>query len=279
MSSRCPRLTRIAAAALALSAAGPVLAQSRPPPAFPPYPAVRSLPAVSDWLRRYSDIPRSRLVGLGPDSLFAVEPAPQPGPPPALRVVIRQEAVTPEFAKRLGGRSASMVADIDCPGRRVFQREVDLYVGSNRQGASRRLGAAKDWQAIPPGTYMEQVMQAVCDPQWRAPYAAEAAPSVRAAAIPPPPPSAPAASPRAVPAAGAVSARAELGRFDSADAALAAWGAAASAAPGARLRIELAVVQGRTHYRALVEGFAGRAPAEAFCRSVQAGGRGCAVVD
>jgi hypothetical protein len=276
---------QIAASALVLAIAGPVVAQSRPPPAFPPYPAVRSLPAVADWLRRYSDIPQARLVGLGPDSLFAVEPAPQPGPPPGLRTIIRQEAVTPEFAKRLGGRSASMVADIDCQGRRVFQREVDLYVGSNRQGASRRLGAAKDWQAIPPGTYMEQVMQAVCDPQWRAPYAAAPpqTPAVAVAAARPAPFPDPASRavqrPAVSPPVASENLRAELGRYDSTEAALAAWRAAAPAAPGARLRIELAVAGGRTQYRALVEGFTGRAEAEAFCRSLQSADATCAVLD
>jgi hypothetical protein len=268
-----PRLAQIGTV-LALALGGDAAAASHAPPAFPPYPAVRSLPAVADWAQRYSDLPLATIVGVGADSVFAVERTADQPMPPFVRVVIRQEAVTPEFSKRLGGRSAAMTVDIDCEGRRVFQRAVFLYVGSNRQGPSRELGAAKDWQAIPPGTYMERVRVAVCDPNWRPLYTS-------GVLMAPPGPSQSAPRPQApIPARPALApGRADLGRFDSADAALAAWGKAGSAAAGRQLRMELSTAGGRTLYRALVEGFASRDETDAFCRKLQAAGAQCAVVD
>ena len=316
MSQPRPILKQLAAGLLALDTAttalvlaGPALAQ--PHPAFPPFPEVRSLPAIATWVRKNSDLPLATVVGIGSDSVFAVERSSEQPAPPAVRAVIRQEAITPDFAKRLGGRSASMLVDVDCEGRRVFQRGVDLYTGSNRQGPSRQLGAAKDWQAIPPGTFMERVMVAVCDPTWRAPYsdraAARGVPApapqyappqytvrpyapvaqaaapyvapVEAAPLPPPPPP-PTALPRTAPSpASSRGARVELGQYDSTDAALSFWRAADLASTGKRLRIELTTLAGRTRFRALVEGFVDHADAESFCRSVRDLGGVCSVVD
>jgi hypothetical protein len=313
MTPRRPLLIQTtAAAALMLVAAGPALAQ-KTPPSFPPFPTQRSLTAVADWTRRYSDVP-----------LFAVELSPEQAPPPGVRAVIRQEAITPDFAKRLGGRSVSMVADIDCDGRRVFQRGVDLHTGSNLQGPSRQLGAAADWQAIPPGTYMDRVMAAVCNPTWRPLYAAApvappapapgqpvgpsnlpvpyatlnarvprtpAAPSVAQSPAPPlqaapyatletrtvPVPPSPRAAP---PPARAGGGRVELGLFGSTDEAIAAWRSiSGTAAVGRRLRIELTVDGRQTLYRALVEGFANRLEAETACAAMNSYGVDCAVVN
>jgi hypothetical protein len=303
MTPRRPALTQFAAGALALAVAAPALAQPKAPPAFPPFPAQKSLTAIADWTRRYSDVPVDRIVGVGADSLFAVELSPEQAPPPGVRAVIRQEAITPEFAKRLGGRSVSMTADIDCAGHRVFQRGVDLHAGSNLQGPSRRLGAAADWQAIPPGTYMERVMAAVCNPTWRPLYDTSAPKPVPVApplaALPPAPAPLPApqpvpaapqyarvapqyapleASPRAAPPpAPAGSARVELGLFSSSNEAVAAWRAASAKAPGKRLRIELTVDGRQTLYRALIEGFASRLEAETACASMTSTGIDCVV--
>ena len=317
MSKRRPRLMQFAAAAVALDAAAaltvavatPVLAQHGAPPAFPPFPETRSAPAIATWLRRNSDLPLTTVVGVGADSVFAVERRSDPAASPGVRAMIRQEAITPDFAKRLGGRSATMTVDIDCQGRRVFQRAVDLYTGSNRQGPSRQLGAAKDWQAIPAGTFMERVMVAVCDPAWRPPYSGDPmqtrvviapppaqpqpapvpaqpqpqpypapAPVYSPAPVPPPPPAPP--SPRATPlVASARGTRAELGVYDSADAALSFWRAADLGAGGRRLRLELSASGGRTLYRAVVEGFSTHAEVLSFCRMVADLGADCAVVD
>ena len=273
-------------AAALLLACCPVLARAAVP-AFPPYPATRTQAAISDWTARYTDVPPGQLVAVGTDSLFALAPAPNPAlaPPSAVRVVVRQEAISPDFARRLGGRSAALTADIDCQGRRVFQRGVELYVGSNRQGSARSLGAASDWQAIPAGTYMEKVMAAACDPAWRSPFLAPPRTVAQAPAATPyaPPPASPPYAIQPPPAptpalARGGGARAELGRFASVDAALAAWRDLAAAVPEAAGRpVRIEITNGA--YRALLDGFAGRAEADAFCTAAQRAGKACRAVE
>ena len=272
VSSRNPSLATLAAT-LAL-AGGPVLAQAQArAPAFPPFPATRGAAAIADWTTRYTDVPLGQVVAVGADSLFALDPASSQAAAPAMRVLVRQEAIAPDFARRLGGRSAVMSADIDCAAHRVFQRGVQLYVGSNRQGSARALPPAADWQPIPAGTYMERVMVAACDPDWRSPFIASLQAAAPAAAPPPrytsPPYQAP---PAPAPAPGGD--RVEIGRFASVDAALAAWRELASALPAAAGRpVRIEITGGQ--YRALLDGFAGPGEADAFCGAVLRAGKPC----
>jgi hypothetical protein len=132
-------------------------------PAYPTFPTGSTLPEVAAWVRANTSLDLGAVVGVGADSIFALEPTRETAAPPAVRATIRQEVINAAFAVSLGGRSAVMVADIDCGGRRVFQRALDLYAGNNRQGAVRRLGAASDWQDVPRGTFMDGVVAAICD--------------------------------------------------------------------------------------------------------------------
>jgi hypothetical protein len=283
-------------------------------PAYPPYPAVKTLQAVGQWVQAQTDIPLQTVVGIGKDSIFSVEPGRDRSVAPAIRVIIRQEAIDPDFTNRLGGRSAVMTVDLDCAGRRVFQRSLELYAGSNRKGAVQHLGAGTDWRAVPAGSYMDAVLASVCQPGYRALYAQGAAPSTQPAApraavsyappapaappyvparpagvavAPLPAPSAPAYAPappaaRPIPASvaqAAAGARIEIGRYPSANDAIRAADVLAQAYPGTlagkQRRIEVSTAGGRTEFRSLVEGFDSRAAAESFCRLLQAGGRPC----
>jgi hypothetical protein len=60
-----------------------------------------------------------------------------------------------------------MTADVDCAGTRVLQRRLDIYAGADAHGAVRALGAGAAWEDVPPGTFMDDVMAAVCDPAYR----------------------------------------------------------------------------------------------------------------
>ena len=157
---------RIAALAVSAAMFGHAGAQAAVP-AYPPFPTGESLPEIADWLRANTSVPLGAVVGVGADSVFALEPTQDEAEPPILRVSIRQEVIKASFAAQLGGRSAVMVADIDCKGHRVFQRSLELYAGNNRQGAVRRMGAANDWQDVPPGTFMDDVVLSVCDPNYQ----------------------------------------------------------------------------------------------------------------
>ncbi|OYX34503.1 MAG: hypothetical protein B7Y99_05280 [Caulobacterales bacterium 32-69-10] len=254
-------------------------------PAYPPYPAVRNVETIRQWVGAQTDIAPGTVVGIGQDSVFSVEPGrDRLAAAPAIRVSIRQEAIDPDFTRRLNGRSAVMTVDLDCSNRKVFQRALALYAGSNRQGAVRQLGAGTAWRDVPRGSYMDAVVNAVCDPGWRPLYpanprlAANAPP--RATAAPILAPTAPASPVRSEASTSATAfSRAEYGRFGSATAALQAAQALDLAFPDAMAgkprRIELLTAGGRTEFRGLVEGFASPAEVETFCRRLQTAGRTC----
>jgi hypothetical protein len=157
---------RIAAFAVSTATLALAVTAQAAAPAYPPYPTGRTLPEIAAWLRAQTTVDLGAVVGVGADSVFALEPTREAAQPPTIRATVRQEIINPAFAASLGGRSAVMVADIDCEGHRVFQRALDLYAGNNRQGAVRHLGAAADWQAVPPGTFMDDVVAAVCEPDY-----------------------------------------------------------------------------------------------------------------
>jgi hypothetical protein len=259
-------------------------------PAYPPYPAVRNVATVGQWVRTQTDVPPTTVVGIGQDSLFSVEPGRDPTAAPNVRVRVRQEAIDPDFTRRLGGRSAVMTIDVDCSGRRVFQRALALYAGSNRKGQVRQLGAGTDWRPVPEGSYMDAVLGAVCDPGHRPLYTADArgAPGVPATA--PAAPLAPVSSPAVFPSPAPVAApapvpapvfrRVEYGRFASVAAALQAAQGLDAAFPelmaGKQRRLEVSSPDGRAEFRGLIEGFPTPADAAAFCARLQAAGRACA---
>ena len=275
-------------------------------PAYPPYPAVKTPQAVDQWVRAQTDVVPTTVVGIGQDSIFSVEPGRDRTSGPWTRVVIRQEAIDPDFTRRLGGRSAVMTVDLDCAKKQVFQRGLELYAGSNRQGAVRRMGEGTEWRAIPPGSYMDKVLEASCTSGYRpvfaaappppAPYAPPAyspAPTPRpayAAPVAPPAayaraPAAPAPANARPPRAYAASAqgpagRVEYGRFASTADALQAAQDLAAAYPqvlaGKQRRVELSTTGGRVQFRGMVEGFSSRTEAESFCRRLQSEGRACA---
>lgn len=275
----------LACAAVLACASAPAFAQGRPP-AYPPYPAVRTAEAVGQWVRAQTDIPLTTVVGIGQDSIFSVDPVRDRSVAPAVRVSIRQEAIDPDFTRRLGGRSAVMLVDLDCAKRQVYQRALALYDGSNRQGAVRQLGDGKVWRDVPKGSYMDAVVAAVCDPGYRPLYASTGpspratAPAAVAAAAPPAAYARPETprQPDPIIIPGLYS-RIEFGRFASTAAALQAAQALDLAYPdimaGKQRRVELSIQGGRTEFRGLVEGFSSPAEAAAFCRRLQAGGRPC----
>jgi hypothetical protein len=152
------------AAALAAQT-GLASAQPRAVRADPPYPARQTLTAVADWVGRNTNMSLGAVIGVGDGAVFALEPA-TGATPPIVRVRIRQEATQADTAQRLGGRSAVMTIDIDCARSRVFQRGLVLYKGANRMGPVQNLGAGAGWQAVPPGTFMDNAVAAICDPSY-----------------------------------------------------------------------------------------------------------------
>jgi hypothetical protein len=179
------RASRVSSWAMALTASAAAWTAHAATPAYPAFPTASDLPTVAAWLRAQTDADLGAVVGVGEESVFILEATRDTTTPPAIRATVRQEVINPEFAAALGGRSAVMVGDVDCERRRVFQRALDLYAGNNKQGAVRRLGAASDWQDVPPGTFMDNVVAAVCEPDYVPIFPSGQVAAAPAAPIPP----------------------------------------------------------------------------------------------
>jgi hypothetical protein len=132
------------------------------PAAYPEYPTDRSRESIVAWLRQ-TDLEPTSVIGVSDDALYAVEATPGPGvPAPQRRVAVRQEALSADFARTIGGRSLVMVVDIDCATKRVFQRELRLYKANNKLGSMQPLGGGRDWETPPSKSAMEGAVTAVC---------------------------------------------------------------------------------------------------------------------
>ena len=265
-------LLLLAAVAFGGAAAGPV-----------PYPESSEPGALAAWLKAETRLKPDQVVVAGPDSLFAIEVRPNPPSVANGRSIrLRQEVVRPAFVAVLGGRSAALDLDVDCAGRRVMRQGFDVYAAPNLAGAAQKLGGDSHWTKAEAGTALEAVIDGACDPLAPRPFDA-LKPQLAAAA-----PSAIEAEPREAATAaglrGAVGASpnlvAELGDYPSVEAAEAAWRDAAAQAPqmaDRSPRLEMESVGATTSYRALIDGFSGRAEAEALCRTLVKAGKTCRV--
>jgi hypothetical protein len=162
MRARTPArgLATLIASACALACSVPATAAT---PAYPPFPTSIAVPDVAAWLRDNTNVDLGAVVGISNASVFSLEPAADAATPPIVRSVIRQEVINEDFARQMGGRTIVMTADVDCTERRVFQRSLDLYAGNNKQGAVRAMGAGLDWADVPPGTFINNAVAALCD--------------------------------------------------------------------------------------------------------------------
>jgi len=292
-----------AAAAAALILATAAQAADTRATAFPAFPRSKGAPAAIQWLLNETNLPLDKVTAISDSAIFALVEG--PNAPPAgggpLTVRMREEVLNAETAKTVGGRSALMIMQLDCGPRRLKLDALEVYEGSNLQGAMKRQRGG-DWLVAPPDSYLADVIAAGCDPGYRYPYAAvpaaapaqtaaappskppppkppEPAPSAAAAALrpsmPPPPPTA-AANPPPARVGGAF--QAQVGSFNSSEA---AWAELAKLAATYRTQmtghsqaVERSTATPRMH-RALVGGFASLRDAEAFCTALRADRRPC----
>lgn len=280
------------AAALWLATAAAASAQDAPPN-YPP--SLRREPLLL-WLQRQTDIAPERVLAVTPQALTAtisVFPA-EGGPGP--RVVIRAEALNSESYERAEALSWHMSVNTDCAARRVKLGATTGYAARNLLGEPRVLRPAEtEWRTPGPGTALESVWRAGCDPAFKGPFQSASlkvaqadAPAAAApepsrveppAAAPPPavpatPPVSPPARPSAPPSGAAV---AQVGALPSEAEAKALLARLAGQIGEREHWVETATVGGRVWRRAIVGGFADAAEAARFCADIKAGGGDCFV--
>jgi hypothetical protein len=289
-----------AAAAMAALLAGPTQAQvarpaaptfiGAPPP--PNFPTALDRDTLLAWLRRETDVLPDRVVAVTPQALTAVVSTFPAGGGQGPRVVIRAEALSAETYARTGALSWHVSLSADCAGRRVKLGDTTGYPERNLLGERKMLRPAEsDWRTPEAGTALESALRAACEPDFKGPFASEAAPGATPAPAPPATPPAAAPRPAAVPPAAPKPApatpktataqpppRASLSVQVGAYADQAEAQAALAKLPQDRSRsLEQATVGGRTWYRLIVWGFATAQDAQRYCDQRKAAGGACFV--
>jgi cell division septation protein DedD len=262
------------------------------------FPAGTTRQAVLDWLRQSTNIPPERVASVSPDSVVAIMARSAESTPGAYRVVIRGEVVDAKAFAKDGVLSWHASVYVDCTAGRARQGAITGYPARNLLlGGRTTQSADTDWRSGSEEAHLKGVREAVCVEDFRWPLAGPAqvtaaaerakppAPSlpVRQAARPPAPSPAPLPAPPqpAPPVSASGNVAIQLAAMSDPAKAEALLDLTRRKYPkrmgGLTTRVEAVAAGGATLHRALVEGFASAAEAQAFCTALTAAGQPCLV--
>lgn len=284
--------------ALALFAASTVLAASQAPssgPAAPSktfdsegYPAAHTTEAIRTWLKGSTSLAPSQVISIGADMVvgFAQTGSLDPVTGYIKGAELRGEALTPQFTKVIQGRSSLATLDVNCTTSSALIHQTKIYSKGNLSGEVTVLAGSGNWITPPKTAYLSEAIDAICRADFKRPLRDGPETVVAVAAATPakaPVVIAAPSTPTAPPAATSTvrGSEVQIVAASSAQAAETIRQQVAQRLPqiaaNRPYRIETAVVGGRTYYRGLFGGFADRASATAFCRTLSASKIGCLV--
>ncbi|MBS0361033.1 MAG: SPOR domain-containing protein [Proteobacteria bacterium] len=312
---RVRRHLRVAGSPVALLAfalvAAPAFAQ--PPPIT--YPGSRALPEVAAWLQRDTPLLLGQVVDVGPSAVTAITSVSPMGQPRGFLARAASEALAPQIIADEGVASWSIPVEVDCEQRLVRLGEMTGYKTRDLKTDGKIVREPNpEWVRPIPSAPLGAVIAALCDRDFKRPFAAKRyaalgkstpaapAPTRLAEAAPPPlraaitpKPQKPEPAPKPETPAKAETAKAEpvksegpkgggsvavqIGASPSKpdiEALLAKFRKTHGAELGG-LSTDVATVEsdGKTVNRALIKGFASNAEAGAFCKRLEASGQAC----
>lgn len=290
---------------LALGAAAAAQAQ----PLGVTYPRSRSLADVAAWLASDTPLQAAQVVDVGPSAVTAITSSAPTGEPRGFLANIAAEAVDPSIGKQEEIVSWTIPVEVDCEKRLVRLGDMTGYPARDLKSAPRVVRAADSvWVTPSANAPLGAVMRALCDRDFKRPFASgtkvaskppEPAkpPKPARAPKPGPPPvvltEAPPTVPTPLTTAAAKTAKApplahgaspfavQVGASPSQDDAKGILAKLQKKFPdalaGFKTDVQTAQVDGKTVYRAVVSGFGGAADANALCEQLKAGGQACFV--
>ena len=256
------------------------------------YPAASTAAAISEWLRKTTNIAPASAIAVGSDMVVSVARLGSLDPKTNLvkDVRLRGETISPKFSDLIQGRSTLVSMDVDCAKSMILIHQTDVYPASNLVGAPRILPGSAQW-IKPIGTaYLAETITTVCQ-QRAAPPPIEMA---RAPSAPTPVPYQKPLAPAYVSPPAAVPSRPSPPAF-APPTGIEVQVVAASTSEGASTALALVRSQlyaqtaafedkiqpidanGRTVYRALFVGFPNRSAAMLLCNQIKARGGACLV--
>lgn len=296
------------AAGLALVLAFGAAAAAQADPLNVSYPRSRSLSDVGAWLASDTPIQAAQVVDVGPSAVTALTSSTPTGSPRGFIASIAAEALDPSIGRQEEIVSWTIPVEVDCEKRLVRLGDMTGYPARDLKSAPRVVRAADTAWVTPSATApLGAVMRALCDRDFRRPFAGTSKVAAKPADAPKPKPArtspgpppvvlteAPPTTPQPLTAAATKAAKAmpsaghgtspyavQIGASPSQDDAKGILSKAQKKFPdalsGFKTEVQTAQVDGKTVYRAVVMGFAGQADATTLCEQLKAGGQACFV--
>jgi hypothetical protein len=169
--------------AAALAAAAPAAAQT----VGATYPKSRALSDVGAWITTDTPLQLSQIVDVGPSAVTAVTSSTPTGDPRGFIVSIASEATDPAIGKQEDILSWKIPVEIDCERRAVRLGDMTGFPSRDLKSAPRTVRQA-DTQWVQPSMSapLGAVLKAMCDRDFKRPFASGG--KVAAAKTPPPGP-------------------------------------------------------------------------------------------
>lgn len=303
-----PHLVLAALTAAAIAGALPLSAAAQDAAAS--YPASAKAADVGPWLAAHTSVRPVDIVAIDPQAVVSLDAVTaQAGTSAPALAVVREEIIDPGYAERRLARSARIEVELNCAGGAYRVRRLTRFPLPDLKGAGTEVAAPVEWAYPPEGAPMSRILHIGCaraaaTPAGPAPRPAAAPAPVTASVIAtapaaspapvaqapvrqapvtqatPPPPVSPAlvaatAAPVAMPF------RIQLGSYSTAENAHRASDELRRDFPRPVADHQVVVSQtssgGRDYFLVLVQGFAARADAVAFCKAINAAPEQCLI--
>jgi cell division protein FtsN len=164
------------------------------------YPKSRSLSDIAAWIVSDTPLQLPQIVDVGPSAVTAVTSAAPTGEPRGFLANIASEAIDPSIGKQEDILSWRIPVEIDCEHRAVRLGDMTGFPSRDLRSSPRVVrGADTQWVAPSPNAPLGAVMKAMCDRDFKRPFASgtkvASAPKARSEPPPGPPPPVVALSP------------------------------------------------------------------------------------
>ena len=157
---------------LALAAAGCAGAAAAADAPQASYPKSRALADVAAWIGADTPLQLSQVVDVGPAAITAVTSAAPTGEPRGFLANIAAEAVDPAIAQQEAILSWTMPVEIDCEKRVVRLGDMTGYPTRDLRSGGRLVRSADSaWVAPAPAAPLGVVVHALCDRDYKRPFA------------------------------------------------------------------------------------------------------------
>ncbi len=266
--------------------------------AAPAFPATAAAHDVLPWLAGHTSVRAGDIVVISPQAVVSLDRVAHGSDRTApIVATVREELIDAALAERLHARSTRVDVELDCAAGVFRIRENTRFPLPDLKGDPVQRTPSADWTRLEDGTVMFSVAHAACGtggPGSGAQLTSVTAPASAPMAVSPvpaaarnetpraPPPASPSATASAAKAsAPGASFRVQLGSYSSAANAHVAVAELTRGHPGPIKGRDVVVhkmsVKGRDYFFVAVEGFAQRADASGFCKSVHAAPDACLI--